>query len=98
MTNPDYEIYKYRESEYMDLLHAMQSGVAFTMGPDTEPKHLRVGVNSALITSSALVKTLVEAGLIDFEKFRDNEIELLKNEIELYKRRLSRLGLDVHLA
>lgn len=37
--------------EYASLCHAMQSGVAFKINIDpgeTMPKHLRVGVNSAM--------------------------------------------------
>ena len=37
---------------YLDAAHAMQTGVAFTMHQDssqTDPKHLRVGINSAMV-------------------------------------------------
>jgi hypothetical protein len=97
--------YSYRDSEYTKLLHAMQSGVKSLMEVEdnkdtgeTSPKHLRTGVNSALITSSALVKTLVDKGLITFEEFRDNEIELLQKDVKSYENKLSQhYGVDVKL-
>lgn len=81
--------YQYRAAEYLDLCHAMQTGVAFTMGSSTEPKHLRVGINVNMTEHAALVKTLVDAGLIEFEKYRDNQIEMMQQEIALYTRIIS---------
>ena len=49
--------------DYFELCHAMQSGVASKMNyapADTEPKHLRVGVTSALVSNGALVQLLIE--------------------------------------
>jgi len=88
--------FMYRHDEYMSLMHAMQSGVKAVMEAhgDSEvaahsPKHLRVGVNASMVLGSAIVKTLVEKGLVTWEEFRDNEIELLKNEVANYERELS---------
>jgi hypothetical protein len=55
------------EERYAAALHAMQSGVKFMMeqgAKETEPKHLRVGVNSAMVEHAALVKLLIEKGVI----------------------------------
>ena len=94
--NKDEVDWAYRQDEYMALMHQMQTGVAFTMhrSDEASPKHLRVGVNSAICMVSALVKTLVEADVIIWEDFRDSEIEMLKQDIESYK---SRLGGNVEL-
>ena len=50
---------------YDAAAHAMQSGVAFEIGAgvsrETEPKHLRVGVNSAMVDSAALAALLINA-------------------------------------
>lgn len=87
--------FMYRNDEYMALLHAMQSGVKAVVDiqqGDTaahSPKHLRTGVNASMILGSAIVKTLVDKGLITWEEFRDNEIELLKNEVAMYEQKLS---------
>lgn len=87
------------EIRYHNALHAMQSGVAAKMpleGHETEPKHLRVGVNSALVSQAALVKLLVEKKLItknEFMRFLADEMEA---EVERYKIWLSKkLGTDV---
>lgn len=81
------EIYE----EYHSLSHAMQTGVAYQMdktkGP-TEPKHLRVGVNSALVSHSALVHILIDKGVfteLDYAKSLRNE---MKKEVERYERLL----------
>lgn len=52
---------------YHVAMHAMQSGVAFTMPIDpkpTEPKHLRVGINAAMSDQAALAFLLIEKGVI----------------------------------
>lgn len=62
-------------ARYHKALHAMQSGVNAEMqlgiAKDTTPKHLRVGVNSAMIESAALALLLIEKGVItELEYFR----------------------------
>ena len=73
--------------EYEELSHAMQSGVAMMMNYDpgaTTPKHLRVGVNSAMVDSGAL------AGQLEYyTALRDG----LKREVESYTKLIrERLG------
>lgn len=51
---------------YSRAAHAMQSGVAMEMNyrpQPTEPKHLRVGVNTALVDHGALVTLLIAKGV-----------------------------------
>jgi hypothetical protein len=45
---------------YMAAAHAVQSAVAFTMGPETEPKHLRVGIDLTKSDQGALATLLIE--------------------------------------
>lgn len=54
------------KQRYRAALHAMQTGVAAMIGCDnsTTPKHLRVGVNSALCDNSALTMLLIKKGII----------------------------------
>ena len=55
------------QRRYAAALHAVQAGVALAMNYDplsTTPKHLRVGVNSALVNQGALVKLLIAKGVI----------------------------------
>lgn len=62
--------YKYRmnimtleekQIKYKALLHAMQTGVMYELENDPTsgtPKHLRVGINAAMVNHGALVKTI----------------------------------------
>ena len=55
------------KQRYTAALHAMQSGVAAEMQHNpspSNPKHLRVGVNSALVSSGALAQLLISKGVI----------------------------------
>lgn len=57
---------------YEKAAHAMQTGVAFLMerGDNaTSPKHLRVGVNSAMVEHAALVRLLIGKGVITDEEY-----------------------------
>jgi len=108
MTDIDFS---YRYDEYTALMHAMQTGVkalkeisdnfdsANTDTPETSPKHLRVGVNAAMVAIGALVQTMVEAGLIDYEKYIDNQLEFIKRDIKSYEDRLQAVyGTKIHLS
>ena len=54
-------------ARYINAMHAVQTGVATMMQIDTsatEPKHLRVGVNSAMIETATLTRLLIKKGII----------------------------------
>jgi len=86
------------------LQHAMQTGVLCTLQRQLtnhisdfadinselirELKHLRVGINSALIETGALTKCLVDAGVITLADFMDARIELLQRDVQSYEREL----------
>lgn len=75
-------------SEYRAKAHAMQSGVALKMNYDpneTSPKHLRVGVNSALCDSAALARLLIEKGLITREEYEAAIAAEMSREVERYE-------------
>ena len=60
------------EERFMNALHSMQSGVAANMNYDrneTEPKHLRVGINSAMCDTAAMVKLLVSKNVITMDEY-----------------------------
>jgi hypothetical protein len=67
--------------------HGCQSAIAFEISrvgdnaAGCDHKHLRVGVDSALIDSGALQKTLIEAGLITEEHYFRNLAELWEKEL-----------------
>lgn len=86
---------------YHNLCHAMQTGVAFKMEndpSDTSPKHLRVGVNSAMVETSTLTRLLIQKGVITEEEFYEMLCTVMEQEVELYKRWLSeRFGAEINL-
>jgi len=82
------------KERYAAAAHAMQSGVAMEMFlPDrqsaTEPKHLRVGVNSALVDSAALAELLIRKGVITEEEYFEALAEGMEREQRKYEKRLS---------
>lgn len=87
--------------EYAQLVHAMQSGVAMEMNYNskpTEPKHLRVGVNSAMVEHSALVRLLVRKGFITEQEYAEALTEAMRTEVEIYEERISQfIGAKISL-
>lgn len=84
-----------KRRKYLDLCHAMQSGVAFKMNyePDGEtiPKHLRVGINTAMSDHGALVALLIEKGLITEDDYCDKLIEFMEREVASYQQEIAEL-------
>ena len=77
---------------YTRAAHAMQSGVAMEMQKGsrvTEPKHLRVGVNSALVDSSALAELLIAKGVITEDEYHEALATGMEREVTTYEQRLS---------
>lgn len=73
---------------YYAAAHAMQSAVAFSMQMDpaeTTPKHLRVGVNAAMVEHGALVGLLLKKGLITEEEFYEALADKMEAEVESYR-------------
>jgi hypothetical protein len=86
--------------EYHDLLHAVQSGVAAEMElTDAHtPKHLRTGVNSSLVNSSALGRLLIHKGLITEVEYVEALCVGMRDEVAVYEQRLSKhYGRTIHL-
>jgi hypothetical protein len=86
---------------YTDLAHAMQSGVALKMNYDaaeTTPKHLRVGVNSAMCDHAALARLLIEKGIITEAEYRQAITDEMAREVERYKEYFRSRGLTITLA
>jgi predicted transcriptional regulator len=82
------------KNEYIQLLHAMQSGVASMMVFEddvaTKPKHLRVGVNSALVDTSSIVELLIKKGVFTEEEWYEKLVEMTKKEVKQYESLLSK--------
>jgi hypothetical protein len=96
---------------YEAALHAMQSGVSswmqvqkdrLQMDPDTcshSPKHLRVGINSALCDTSALAKLLIAKGVISEIEYYQAITDEAEAEVARYEKMLSdHYGARIHLA
>lgn len=86
---------------YLDAAHAMQTGVAMTMEyepKETQPKHLRVGVNAAMVEHSALAGLLIAKGLITEEEYLAALAKGMEDEADKYQTRVRKyLGPNVHL-
>lgn len=86
---------------YTNALHAMQSGVAMEMNYDqgpTEPKHLRVGVNAAMVDHSALCSLLIDKGLITLDEILAANAKGMEAEVKRYEAHLTeRLGTNITL-
>jgi hypothetical protein len=76
------------------LPHRVQSAIAFIADnrartgkryESLEPKHLRVGINNALVEASAIGRLLMEKGIITPAEYYDSIIELLEEEVRRYQ-------------
>ncbi len=73
---------------YNAAAHAMQSGVAMKMNYDqaeTQPKHLRTGINSAMVEHAGLVRLLVEKGVITEQEHLEAIAAEMEREARRYK-------------
>jgi hypothetical protein len=97
---PD-ETYDEAASRYIAAAHAMQTGVAQKLeldGSETTTKHLRAGVNSAMVEHAALAHLLIEKGLIDDVEYMSALADAMEREVRMYERWLTdRLGISVRL-
>lgn len=81
------------KTRYLAATHAMQSGVAATMAfdaKDTEPKHLRTGVNVALRDHTSLVELLIAKGLFTLEEYQKAIADGMETEVKSYEASLSK--------
>ena len=85
------------QQRYLNACHAMQTGVKWEMEQQagsqhiaTSPKHLRVGVNSALVSHGALVKLLVEKGILTEDEYITSQADAMEAEVALYEERANR--------
>ena len=86
------------QERYVAASHAMQSGVAMDMTTDpnqksqgaTTPKHLRVGINSAMVDASALAELLMAKGIITQAEYLEAIAAGMEREQARYEQILSR--------
>lgn len=80
-------------SRYGALAHALQSGVKAAQEAKIDVddfKHLRVGVNMAMIERAAIVQLLLQKGIITQEEYETALLEWLEKEVAGYEALLSR--------
>lgn len=86
---------------YEEACYAMQAGVGVEMqlgGNGTTPKHLRVGINSAMSDQGALARLLIAKGVITEDEYTEAIAEGMRREVALYEQTLSKqLGRRVTL-
>lgn len=88
------------KGRYWKACHAMQTGVAVMMERDgsCEPKHLRTGINSAMVEHSVLVTLLIEKGIIDQAEWMERLAAGMEAEVALYEKQIfEALGRHVKL-
>lgn len=81
-------------AEYQALLHGVQTGIGYRLEHDkrlADPKHLRTGIDSAMVSDAAIVKLLIDKGVFTELEFvtalRDKaQEEVARNEAELQVR------------
>lgn len=92
---------KYWLKRYMAAAHGMQTGVAYELekdGSSGTPKHLRVGVNSALVENGAIVKLLIEKRVISELEWYRALSEGMEAERDAYTQRMrERYGANITL-
>lgn len=69
-------------------MHGMQAGVSLDETHDPTnlfPKHLRVGINSALTESAALARLLVKKGVITEEEYFTAIVDGAERELASYE-------------
>jgi len=80
--------------EIQKLQYAMQTGIMYMVekGSKTcQPKHMRTGINSALIFNGSVVRLLVEKGLITREEYAEAAVADLRAEVKRYESELSEI-------
>jgi len=91
MSGNDREAVEALKQEYLDLAHAMQSGVTMEMNynaSSTQPEHLRVGTNNALVNCGALAQMLIDKGIVTELEYWTTVRDHMKREVDEYTERI----------
>lgn len=83
---------KERDAErYRAAMHGVQTAIAYELGrgdsKECEPKHLRVGINSAMVDSGAIVELLIEKGVFTWDEFYAKLADKAEAELASYQAR-----------
>ena len=82
--------------------HAIQTGVKFDLETGSEsasPKHLRTGLNIAMVTDAAVVRLLIQKGIFTEQEYQESLTDELNKEVDRYQEALSKKmgGADITL-
>ena len=90
------------QERYHAAAHAMQTGVAMEINlgsRNTEPKHLRTGINTAHADIGSMALLLITKGLITEAEYLEAIADGMEREAKSYEDRLSdRYGKNITLA
>lgn len=78
---------------YLAAAHKMQTGVAFEHGKgskDQTPKHLRVGINTAMCDHAALIRLLISKGILSEEEYLKEIADEMEREAQRYEDRINK--------
>lgn len=95
------EILAQLKARYEAAAHAMQSGVAFMMNSkpeETEPKHLRVGINAAMVGHCGLAELLMAKGVFTREEYYEAMATAMEREAASYEKQVAEnVGANIKL-
>jgi hypothetical protein len=80
------------QQRYFAAMPGVQTGVAYMMQIEPKqvgPKHLRTGINSAMVNDAALTKLLIAKGIITEEEYWHALVEEAEAERARYEEQLS---------
>ena len=85
------------KKRYLDAAHGMQTGVAYVMETEpepkeTSPKHLRIGINSAMCDHAGPVRLLIAKGLFTLEEYEKEIADEMERERDRYALRINPEG------
>ena len=71
-----------------EAAHGVQTAVAYEMGMGgkaTDPKHLRTGINAAMVDHAALAYLLIEKGIINEVEYKEAIRKAMNHEVARYE-------------
>jgi hypothetical protein len=87
---------------YHEAAHKMQTGVRLLLGAGQDvgvsAKHVRVGINSAMVEHSALALILLRNKVISREDYLEALAEAMESEAASYETRVQKIFPGVRLA
>lgn len=78
---------------YENAMHAIMTGVGYvqTFDPnERDVKHLRTGINSALISNGALTRLLIDRGIFTEEEWYKTLADVAEHDVKTYQEMLKR--------